>query len=240
MVRKSGSEIPFSYHQFSCRPVRWGARSTFLVARGLIQSQNFRSRIMRTFVVIAIALLTTLSRAMDIQWTRMTAQWPVEASPLVGNFTGGSPQEILVLNRGGQLLLWSPDGTPLGSGQDGAVAQLPAGQWTTAPMQPGASSATRFVVANVQGLVVGLDGKFQLRWQHQLPGQTLWGRATPALVRTAAGPVLVFNDLSGTATALTPAGDVAWTNALGAGPCQSPPEIFSLRPGEDLVLAPAR
>src|SRR5437899_7917384 len=240
MVRRSGREFPFSYHQFSYLPVRWVARSMFLVARRPLQSQNFHTRIMRKFAVIAaITLLPPLAQAMDILWTRMTGQWPVEASPLVGNFTGSSPQEILILNRGGQLLLWSPDAKALGPGQDGAVAQLPAGDWTTAPTLLGPSSATRFVVANVRGLVVGLDAKFQVVWQHKLPGQTVWGRATPALVRTTSGLVLVFSDLSGTASALTLAGEVAWTNALGAGPCQSPPKIFSVRPGEDSVLVPA-
>src|SRR5262245_22997504 len=104
--------------------------------------------------IAAITTLYGLGRTMEIQWTRMAGQWPVETSPLVGNFTGSNTQEILVLNRGGQLLLWTPDGTELGSGQDGAVAQLPTNQWTTTPTLLDPKSATRFVFAGVEGLMV--------------------------------------------------------------------------------------
>lgn len=195
---------------------------------------------LRKLLWMALATATPeLNWAMDIRWTRMAGQWPVEASPLVGRFSESGLQEILVLNRGGQLLLWSADGTAIGPGQDGAVALLPQGQWTTAPMVLAPSTAARFVIASVEGLVVGLDTKFQLVWQFKLPGQTMWGRALPAVVRTASGPTLVFNDLSGTATCLTPAGKVGWTNALTAGPCKAPPQILSLRPGQDLALIPA-
>jgi hypothetical protein len=195
---------------------------------------------LRSWLWLALATVApSLNWAMDIEWTRMAGQWPVEASSLVGKFSESGQQEILVLNRGGQLLLWSPDGQALGAGQDGAVAQLPQGQWTTAPTLLLSPAPARFFLASVEGLAVGLDAKFQLLWQHKLPGQTVWGRALPATVRTASGPLLVCNDLSGTATCLTPAGQVAWTNALGAGPCQAPPQIHSLRPGLDLALIPA-
>jgi hypothetical protein len=80
---------------------------------------------------VAVTSLPVICWSMDIQWTRMAGQWPAEASGLVGNFTGTNKEEILVLNRGGQLLLWRGDGAAIGSGQDGAVAQLPAGRWTT-------------------------------------------------------------------------------------------------------------
>jgi len=195
--------------------------------------------LLKRLLWLAAVLAPATGLTMDIQWTRMTGQWPVEASPLVGKFSASGQNEILVLNRGGQLLLWSPDGTALGAGQDGAVAQLPQGQWTTAPTLMDASSATRFVLASVDGLVVGLDGKFHLLWQRKLAGQTVWGRALPAVVRTVSGSRLVFSDLAGTATCLTAAGDVVWTNALAAGPCQAPPQTLSLRPGVDWALIPA-
>ena len=60
---------------------------------------------------------------------------PPPPSSLVGQFSGGGKAEILVLNQGGQLLLWADDGTAIGSGQDGLVAQLPAGRWTTTPTE---------------------------------------------------------------------------------------------------------
>ena len=156
----------------------------------------------------------TLAWAMEIQWTRMAGQTPVEASPLVGQFSDSGKPEILVLNQGGQLLLLANDGSAIGSGQDGLVAQLPEGRWTTAPTLIDSPAGTRFVVASVKGLVVGLDRKFQPVWQHQLPGETAWGRAVPAVLSTRSGAALVFNDLSGTVSCLRPNGQVVWTNAL--------------------------
>src|SRR3989442_1162906 len=150
--------------------------------------------------IVAAASLPALGCAMEIQWTRMAGQWPVEASPLAGKFSDGDKEEILVLNRGGQLLLWAADGTAIGPGQDGLVAQLPEGRWTTAPTLVDGPSGARFVVASVEGQVLGLDRKFQTLWQHKLPGETVWGRAGPALLRTGSALVLVFSDLSGTAT----------------------------------------
>src|SRR2546426_6950495 len=129
-------------------------------------------------IIAAAALMPALGWAMEIQWTRMAGQWPVEASPLVIKSTNGT-EEILVLNRGGQLLLWTAEGTAIGPGQDGLVAQLPEGRWTTAPTLVDGPSGARFVVASVEGQVLGLDRKFQTLWQHKLPGETVWGRAVP-------------------------------------------------------------
>ena len=57
----------------------------------------------------------------------MAGQWPVEAPPLVADFSHFGKPEILVLNHGRQLMFWAADGTAIGKGQDGLVAQLPAG-----------------------------------------------------------------------------------------------------------------
>mgnify|MGYP001558705890 CR=1 FL=1 len=193
----------------------------------------------KLFFAVAFALTPALGGAMEIQWTRMAGQTPVEASPLVGDFSGNSKDEILVLNRGGQLLLWKADGTAIGAGQDGLVAQLPQGQWTTTPTLVDSPAGARLLLASVEGHVVGLDARFQSLWQRKLPGQTIWGRVTPVTVRAGSGSVLVFTDLSGTATCLTPGGEVVWTNAFAAGPCKAPPQTISLKPGEDSVLLPA-
>src|SRR2546427_5262362 len=166
-------------------------------------------------LLILLAMTPIMGGAMEIQWTRMAGQWPVEASPLVANFTGSGKSEILVLTRGGQLMLWAADGIAIGSGQDGTVAQLPPGRWTTTPTLVDASeTSTRLLVTSVEGLVVGLDTKFQSVWRHKLPSETGWGRATPALLRTSSGLAFAFGDSSGTVTCLTSGGKVLWTNAL--------------------------
>lgn len=191
-------------------------------------------------VGLALAMLISPACALEIQWTRMAGQWPVETSPLVGQFnkSGGAGDELLVLNRGGQLLWWQADGTALGSGQDGMVLQLPEGRWTTAPIKVGASSGAAFLVASVEGRVVGLDAKFQILWQHKLPGETLWSRAIPARLGEAASPTFVFSDASGLVTCLDPAGQAVWTNAPGAGPAKAPPLPVSWKPSEPGVLVP--
>jgi hypothetical protein len=183
-------------------------------------------------------LTPVFGRAMEIQWTRMAGQWPVEASPLVADFTHSGKTEILILNRGGQVLLWAPDGAATGSGQDGLVVQLPAGRWTTTPTLVDGAGDTLLLAASVEGAVVGLDRKFQLLWHHKLPGETGWGRATPAPLTTSAGPAFAFGDGAGTLTCLTPTGKLIWTNALRAGPIKVPPrQIFRNQREEGLLAA---
>jgi hypothetical protein len=174
-------------------------------------------------LLLAITLAPGLSRAMEIRWTRMAGQWPVEASPVVADFGNSGKTQILVLNRGGQLMLWGADGTAVGTGQDGLVTQLPPGRWTTAPTLANTPTGAHLLVASVEGLVVSLDQRFQLLWRHKLPGETSWGNATPARLNSDAGPALAFGDSSGTVTCLTSEGKVVWTNALGFGPLKSAP-----------------
>ncbi len=188
--------------------------------------------------LIAVAMTPWVSRAMEIQWTRMAGQWPVEASPLVAEFTQRGKPEVLVINRGGQLLLWQSDGTAIGAGQDGLVFQMPAGRWTTAPTLVEETSGARLLVASAEGLVVGLDKKFQSVWQHQLPGETGWGRATPARIRSGSDSAYVFGDGVGVVTALRSTGGILWTNALGGGPIKAPPQSFMRNQAEENILVP--
>ena len=187
---------------------------------------------------VAAASALTPGRALEIEWTRMAGQWPVETSPVVGDFNGSGKPQILVLNRGGQLLHWRADGTAIGAGQDGLVAQLPAGRWTTAPTPLGSRSETRLVAASVEGLVVGLGERFDLLWQHKLPGETVWGRALPAMVRLGDSLALAFSDESGTVTCLTASGNILWTNIFGVGPCSAPPLALPATPGAELLFVP--
>ena len=180
-----------------------------------------------------------VGRGMDIQWTRMAGQWPVEASPVVTTAATGGPANILVLNRGGQLLLWAPDGTAIGSGQDGLVAQLPEGRWTTAPSWMAGAGGAVWLVTSVEGLVMALGEKFQPVWQHKLTGETPWGRSTSERLDTGAGAVYVLGDASGTVTCLSGAGKVVWTNALGAGPIKVPPRRIAGKAGDAGVLVGA-
>lgn len=189
------------------------------------------------WLLVILPALSSVAPAMEIQWTRTTGQFPVEASLFLRGTSEGLPQ-ILVLNRGGQLLLWTADGKDIGSGQDGMVAKLPPGQWTTAPT-PLWGAAARFVFASVDGQVVALDQGFQRCWEYKLAGKTVWGRAIPAVLSHGPSPRLVFNDLSGAVTCLTSEGKVAWTNASSNAPGKAPPRAIFVEPGEDHILVPA-
>src|SRR5260370_515245 len=105
------------------------------------------AHISRQFFIL-LAMSPIMGRGMEIQWKGMGGQWPVEAWPIVGDFTGSGKSEILVLNRGGQLMLWAGDGAAIGPGQDGTVMQLPPGRWTTAPTLLDTTNGTRLLVAN--------------------------------------------------------------------------------------------
>jgi hypothetical protein len=179
----------------------------------------FTSHTSRGWHAVALACFAlgfTGCMAMEIRWTRMVGQWPVEASPVTKD------GDILILNRGGQLLLLSADGERRGSGQDGTVSQLPEGRWTTSPMILETTSGKRIIVVSVEGRVVALDGSFQKVWEYRLPGETPWGRAIPCILKSDTDPVLVFSDASGTVTCLRTDGTLNWTNALGSGACKAP------------------
>lgn len=189
-------------------------------------------------IAALLATFSTCCSAAEIVWTRMTGQTPVEASPLVRKFTS-EQNEILILNRGGQLLLWNAAGKAIGSGQDGLVAQLPIGKWTTTPTLIDNSTSVKLIVTSVEGRAVGLDAKFQPTWAHQLAGGTEWGRAMPAVLKTATGPQFVLSDHSGTATCLNANGSVAWTKKLSQSEAaNAPPQTFSNRNDVDSVLIP--
>ena len=166
----------------------------------------------------------------EIRWTRMTGQFPVESAPLVADLNGDGRAELLLLNRGGQLLLWSAEGEALGSGQDGAVAQLPKGRWTSTPAQ----CEGRLLAVSVEGLVVALDEKYKIVWQHALAGETTWAKTVPAMLETAAGLAACYGDSSGAVTCLNREGRVALSLKLAGRPLRVPPQAAE---GELLVPA---
>src|SRR5207245_1083122 len=118
-----------------------------MVRQTCIHAPAFRAALL--WILVVVTMLPSTSWTMDIQWTRMAGQWPVEASPGVIRSENSTNQEILILNRGGQLLLWAADGKAIGPGQDGLIKQLPEGRWTTAPTLIDSPSGTRLVVTSV-------------------------------------------------------------------------------------------
>jgi hypothetical protein len=178
---------------------------------------------------------TAPALAMEIEWVRMTGHWPVETSPLVADVDGDGRSEILAVNRGGQVMLWALDGTAIGKGEDGTVAQLPQGKWTTTPTLADASSPARLLLCSVEGLVVALDREFRVAWQRRLPGKTTWGRAIPARIETNKGAAWCFGDESGTVTCLAADGNVVWTRKPEKGRCRAPLQSY-VRDGRTWVL----
>ena len=183
---------------------------------------------------IVLLLLTLLAPAwaMDRLWTRMTGQWPVEAPPLVTDWNHDGRNEILILNRGGQLLLWTTDGTPLGKGQDGTAATLPEGRWTSTPYLTGDTRGPRLLVASVEGTVVALDADLRLLWQRKLAGETAWTMGRPVEFGAPGQRLYCLGDRKGQVTCFTAEGETAWTTNL-----EAPVKLLLLVNGSSMLAA---
>lgn len=179
-------------------------------------------------LLLCAQVLTALNvLAADITWTKTTGQYPVEAAPVLG--TANGQPALISVNRGGEVMVWGLDGADLGSRADGWVAQLPAGLWSSGPAAVPAGQGGGIVVCNSKGLVVALDPAFQPRWEYQLPGETSFGCAAPAMLSPSGrqDPVFVLSDLSGKVTCLDVAGKVVWQTHLGTGECNALVGVFA-------------
>ncbi len=191
------------------------------------------------FVLVYLLLFAiNTANSMHIEWARMTAQTPVERAPLVADIDRDGTPEILALNRGGQILLWTLDGAAIGKGQGGMATQLPQGRWSSRLIQAKNSNVIRLATCSVEGLVVGLNTDLRLMWQYRLPGETTWGYAWPAVIPEKSGDLFCFADHSGTITCLDDKGQVKWASDLHAGPCIAPLQTFQADNGESTILAP--
>jgi outer membrane protein assembly factor BamB len=164
----------------------------------------------------AAVLCCSSASAMNRIWTRMTGQTPVETAPLVGDFNHDSRMELLAVNRGGQVMLWSLDGKDAAAGQDGTVTQLPEGRWTSAPALMRGGGATGLLFVSNEGLVVALGQGFEEQWRYKLPGETAWAMATPTAIDMPAGELYCVGDRTGAVTCLNASGRPAW-QAKAAG-----------------------
>ena len=179
--------------------------------------------------IVFVPLAVGSAAGMDIEWTRMTGQWPLRSSPAVADVDRDGSPEILGVNRGGQVLAWKLDGTAIGAGDDGMVAQLPKRRWTSSPTVLSCADRPRILLGSVEGLMVALDGRYQLVWQHQLSGTTTWARQVPAEAYDFGQPAYAFGDESGTVTVLYRDGSLFWKRQLGTGPCRAPVQCVSRR-----------
>jgi outer membrane protein assembly factor BamB len=187
---------------------------------------------------VGFLVLLAASRAegLDIEWVRMTGQWPVDNSPAIIDVSGDATPEILAVNRGGQVFAWRLDGSPLASGPDSVIMQLPEGHWTSAPVVVHTPQGARLILCSTEGTVACFDRSFSLQWQHALGAETTTRSATPAVFDSAENTRLCFGDHSGTATALDTNGTVVWKAALGAGPCRAPLKTVSSDDGSQEIL----
>jgi outer membrane protein assembly factor BamB len=191
-------------------------------------------------VVLALMLASAHSAlAMELVWTKPAGQFRAEATPLVEDLDGDGAVEILSVNLGGQVLLWEVDGTPVGAGQDGMVAQLPEGRWTSAPVLVDGASGLCVVFGSVEGNLIALDGAWAVAWQHALGAETTWSRAVPAVAVANGKTLLCVGDASGKVTALDAAGAVAWSTPLEGGPCRAMVQTYTDASGKTVFLASA-
>jgi outer membrane protein assembly factor BamB len=190
---------------------------------------------------IAVLLVLTVHplNAMKIKWTAMTGQWPVETMPTVVDLNGDHQQEILTINRYGQLLYWDTNGNPLGKGQDGCVVQLPEGRWTSPVTVARNGKSHLLLLCSVEGLLVAMNERFQILWQDSLSGQTAWGRAIPAVMQSAAGTQIFIGDLKGAVTSYSLDGHRNWRTVPASGGCQAPLAIMDGADNSTCIAMPS-
>jgi hypothetical protein len=174
---------------------------------------------------------------MEIAWTRMTGQNTVECSPVLISYKGQSA--ILAVNRAGQVMLWHLDGTDLGPGQDGLVAQLPKGTWSSTPTAGVADDSALYWFCSGEGHIITLDQDFKTRWEYDLGAETRWGTAHPAAVTPTGktGLCMCWGDSSGKVTCLDHEGDLVWTTRLEFGGCNAPLQTLPVPEGPAKILA---
>jgi hypothetical protein len=180
-----------------------------------------RSHLVFCWLLSLQILLGFHAKAADIVWTKTTGQYPVECAPVIAKT--GNHSAAVAVNRGGEVMVWGLDGADIFGGTDGKVAQLPKGVWSSSPAVIPAAQGGGIVVCNVKGLVVALDAAFQPRWKYQLPGETSFSCAAPAVMSVPGKQELgfVLSDQSGTVTCLDMAGKVVWQTPLGTGECDA-------------------
>lgn len=193
---------------------------------------------LRRLSLVALLLVPLCARAMERVWTRPAGQFRTEATPLIADLDGDSAPEILSVNLGGQVLLWRSEGTPVGAGQDGMIAQLPEGRWTSAPVLLDTPNR-RVVFVSVEGTVAALDESWTVVWQHALGAETTWSHGVPAVLRVDEKSLLVIGDASGKITALDGQGAVVWTTPLEAGPSRAMVQGYRDASGKSLLIASA-
>ncbi len=192
-----------------------------------------------SFAILLLVAAVSPAAAMELAWTRPAAQYRTEATPLVADLDDDGAVEVLSVNLGGQVLLWEADGTPMGAGQDGMVAQLPEGRWTSQPVQLFRPEGPLVVFGSVEGNLVALDSAWEVVWQHALGAETTWSRAVPAVVEEGGKTLVVIGDASGKITALDATGAVAWSTALESGPSRAMVKPWTDPAGKTLFLASA-
>jgi outer membrane protein assembly factor BamB len=192
----------------------------------------------RLVVTFCAVLAAVPVGALEIQQVWMTGRWPLETAPLVADFDQDGTEEILGVNRGGEVLRWRPDGSPLSDGPDGRATQLPEGRWTSTPAVVDAPDGRLLVFCSVEGTVLALGPDLQERWRFDLGGETVWGRATPAVAATEQGPLIAIMGPKGTLVALRPDGHPAWTAQAEEGTGGPSANAVTLRDGSVRILAP--
>ncbi|GMW01378.1 MAG: hypothetical protein AMXMBFR84_25150 [Candidatus Hydrogenedentota bacterium] len=189
-------------------------------------------------IIFVISMLALPAVAMNFLWTRTTGQFRYESTPVLTDTNGDGQQEILGVNNGGQVLLWSMHGKDIGAGQDGMVTALPEGVWTSSPAIYAAKEHWLAVFVSTDGLVVALRADWSLAWQVQLTGKTQWSRATPLIITDSGEVRFIIGDLSSTVTCISLSGDVVWKRLLPSEGGCSAPLLHAEFEGAGHILAP--
>ena len=192
----------------------------------------------RAFLALISMLFTSAVQSAEISWTRPTGQLPVECAAILDNRDATNPR-LLAVNRVGQVILWNTvSGSAIGDGQDGTVATLPQGEWTSSPVETIDNQGNaRLIFVSNDGMIVSLSkDDWSQRWAIALGAKVTWARGTPCQVGEKS--VFAIGDLAGKLTTFTSEGEVISAVDLGA-PCSAPVTHHTCANGRSVLFAVA-
>jgi hypothetical protein len=161
--------------------------------------------------------------AMKIERVWMTGNSAVDATPITFDLERDGKEEILAVNRRGQVLVWDIEGNPIGKGEDGTIVQLPEGEsWMSPPTLVDGNPIVRFLFCSAKGRIAALGPDFNLVWQYSLPGEASFDRSIPTLIENQGTSYCCMGDGTGTVTCLNLDGTLAWSRKVAEGSCDAP------------------
>jgi len=183
-------------------------------------------------VLVGGPRLTVLHGNGQVRWQM---PMPNTSSPVVGDITGTSPPEIVVVGEGGLVAAFTINGVELFRSQAGPMCKIPA----LADLD--GDGRFEIIVAGDQGLSA-FSGKGGRLWQIPLPGQPMYAPAVADLDGDGRDDIvhLCRTDEQGYLEAYNGKGKLLWQAVVSREPDWSPVVAAMQGDGQPCILAQSR